>query len=231
MSALIKYSRKNLRKTPRAWWATPINGIDVLLDKKTAYTPSKYPIVTLTNTYFAIGKDGGSSWGCAGGIPQGLDDKLRGRQASLPKADLVCLEQDGKESYYVQFEDGTAQWCGTLNSYLQGFFMGSTKITAIALGSDDSYYCRNDQGVSISNNLPKGLSDALTGRKNALPPVENVNLGPTQEWFVRFTDGDWSCNGYTQSCGDTIDEIQEGGGKIHEIMFGHNSSWMVRYDP
>jgi hypothetical protein len=169
----------------------------------------------------------GSSWG--GGILEHLDDKLRGRQASLPKVELVCLGQDG-ESYFIQFEDGTSQWCGNLNSCLQGFFYGSTKITVLALGSDDSFYCRNDGGMTLALNLPKGLDDALTGRKKTRPPVENVNLGPAQEWFVRFSDGSWGCNGCTTLCHGALDDIRGEAGTVHKVSFGHNDSWMVRYD-
>lgn len=81
-------------------------------------------------------------------------------------------------TYYVQFEGGSAQWSGSLDTYLKGFLQDSGTVTSLALGPDNSFYCRNNSGRELYQNLPKGLKDALVGRKNSLPVVNNVNLGP-----------------------------------------------------
>jgi len=39
--------------------------------------------------------------------------------------------------------------------------MGSSRVTTIALGGEDSYYYMNDNGQTISHHLPKELGDAL----------------------------------------------------------------------
>ena len=182
--------------------------------------PNEYPIVSMAASFLAIRDDGSSSWGA--GIPQSLGDRLRDRALSLPKVNLVCLGQD-EETYFVQFEDGTAQF-KIPNKRLWGFLMGSGTIASIAIGPNNSYYCRNSTGMSIYENLPKGLSDTLVGT-----PVMNVNLGAGGEWFVRFSDGSWSCGGHTIFCGECIEKIKERGGKIHEIIFGQDETWMIRH--
>lgn len=114
---------------------------------------------------------------------------------------------------------------------LDGFLKGSsTKVQTIAIGSHvESYYCQNTVGQVIYDNIPKGLDDAITGRQKIL--AECVNLGRNDEWFVRFADGKWSSNGMSNSCRDAIDTLQNKGSKIHEILFGHGYSSIVRYHP
>jgi len=212
-------------KIPDDWWLSPnyeSRGMDVLVDN---YTPKKYPIVAFGGTFLAIKQDGGTSWGS--GVPKALDDKLRGRQMTLPKVNLVCLGTD-KNSYFVQFEDFTSEW-EVQDDFLSGFIKGSPHIRVLALGSNDGYYCQNSEGREIHSRLPKGLDDALTGRKNSLPKVQNVNLGANGEWFVRFMDGTWSCGGHTTKCDETLDEIDDGG-TVHEVLFGMHHTWMIRYD-
>jgi len=213
-------------KTPDDWWLSPnyeSHGMDVLVDN---YTPKEYPIVAFGGTFLAVEQDGGTSWGS--GVPKALDDKLRGRQMTLPKVNLVCLGTD-KNSYLVQFEDFTSEW-RVPDRYLSGFIMGSPHIEVLALGPNDGYYCQNSEGIAIYSKLPKGLDNALTGRKKSLPKVQNVNLGANGEWFVRFEDGDWRCNGHTTKCDETLDEIDDDGGTVHEVLFGVHHTWMIRYD-
>lgn len=232
MAAVV--TKSSSEKTPGNWWviADKSRGMGVLAD---SYEPANYPIISFDETFLAVDKEGGSSWGL--GIPKGLDDKLRGRQNELPKVNLVCLgalysEESDKDQhgYFVQFEDENSQWSDDMDEYLQGFFTGSPMITVLAFAPGSSYYCKNDLGTELYCNLPKGLHDALKGRKSSLPEVQNVNLGPQGEWFVRFEDGSWSCSGMTDLCDETIDEIKGKGGKISEILFGQDDTWMIRYD-
>lgn len=213
---------------PDSWWVTPDAdyGMDMLVGEFSKYDCRKAPIVTLGSTFLVVEEDGGTSWG--GRIPKELDDKLRGRRKTLPKVDLVSLSTDDK-SYFVSFEDGTAQWQG-LPSYLAGFIQGSPKIKVLALGPDMSYYCRNTDGRDIYEGLPEGLQDALVGRKNSLPKVSNVNLGPKGAWFVAFEDGSWLAGNVPGSCKKRIQNLKENREPIREILFGVAHTWMIRFD-
>ena len=81
--------------TPKSWWVTCDSdmGMNVLSGKGCTYVPAEYPILVLGPTFLAVRDDGKSSWG--NGVPKELDDKLRGKQNSLPRPNLICLGQDG----------------------------------------------------------------------------------------------------------------------------------------
>jgi hypothetical protein len=208
-------------KVPDKCWLAPSQGMDALSN----YKWDKYPLITLGDTFLAVQKNGNTSWGSR--IPKTLDDKLRGRQKSLPKVNLVELGPNG--AFYVQFKDGSAEWSEGLSEYLQGF-LEAGNVSVLAIGaSSDTFYAKNANGRCIYQGLPKGLTDALIGRKKSLPKVSNVNMGPNEEWFERFNDGSSTCGGTTRRVGKAINEIKQRGGKIHEVQFGLQHSCIVRY--
>lgn len=55
--------------------------------------------------------DGGVTW-WTGGLPKYLDNKLRGRQLSLPATTFVALDASDTHNYYVRFADGQSEWTG-----------------------------------------------------------------------------------------------------------------------
>lgn len=105
--------------------------------------------------------------------------------------------------------------------------MGSTSIDVLALGPNDAYYWQNSIRGEVYDCIPDGLRKTF---KSTDSKVENVNLGPGGEWFVRFKDGHWSSVGGTSRLSQLIDEIHIDGASVQEILFGHRHTWVMRYN-
>ena len=183
------------------------------------------PIIALGTTDVALKKNRSTYWG--GSIPKMFDDTLTGRQKTLPKPTII--ESGDADNFYVQFSDGNSMWSGGLPHYLKGFLKAGN-INTIALGQPGSFYSKNESGYNTSENLPKGLDNAITGRKKSLRCVHNVNLGPNGEWFIGFMDGSWSLNGHSERCHEVVNNLKGSGRKIKEILLGADGMWMIRYD-
>lgn len=216
-----------LRSSNLNWWCTTTNGMNDLVEGN-SYDAEDYPIMVLGESWLGIDNEGRPAWGP--GIPKLLDNKLRGRQNSLPTVDVVCLGSD-EYTYFVQFADGKSEWAGNgipddLSRELQ---RSNSNVKSIALGPDQAYYCMWEDGTEWWENLPQGLYNLLNGRQKSLPPVRNVNLGTRGEYFVVFDDGAWRCNGLPLNADRTVEKIQGEGGEIYDIQFGHGGKWLIRY--
>lgn len=183
-------------------------------------------LVALGRTHPVVATNGMAFWGC--GIPRGLYNKLNGRQYWLPTIDVVAFGPDDT-SYFVQFTDGSMEWKGLpreLEKHLGN--QSSCHVKTLALGDEGSWYCKwCDDSVAWAC-IPLELHSELEA--SSLPPVDCLTLGPRGEWFVRFCDGNWRCGGHPDSCIRMIANIERRGGRIVDVLFGHNSQWLITYD-
>lgn len=77
-------------------------------------------------------------WWC-GGIPKGLDNKLRGRQQWLPLASFVALDPSDEWQYYVQFKDGNSQWDGP-DGLTEAIHNQQSQVEVVCFAPDGGWY-------------------------------------------------------------------------------------------
>ena len=136
--------------------------------------------------YFVLEHSGYTWWS---DIPKRLHDKLRGRQKKLPKANYVSIGADG-ESYYIEFCDGKSQLRGP-KSLRKQLNKRNQTVKILQFTSNGGWYVQWDDGFAAWEDVPTGLHHQMYSRRRDLPGVENVAMGPNNEWFVRFYDGSW----------------------------------------
>ena len=84
-----------------------------------------------------VEKDAGPWW--CGGIPKGLDNKLRGRQRWLPLTSFVALDPSNEWQYYVQFEDGNSQWDGP-DGLTEAIHNQRSQVEVVCFAPDGGWY-------------------------------------------------------------------------------------------
>lgn len=99
----------------------------------------------------------------------------------------------------------------------------------LAFAPDGGYYVLWEDCTSQWMGLPTGLDNQLKGRGWRRPGVEFLSVGPEGEWFVRYQDGSWRANNLSTSCSEALDETQEQGCKVLQVLFGEDWTWAIRY--
>ena len=196
--------------------------LDYLLN---TFNGSETDVVALSSYgYFVLEHDGNTWWSS---IPKGLDDKLRGRQAWLPKPDYVSIGADG-ESYYVAFCDGKSQWSGP-KSLSKALYESDETVKILQFTCNGGWYVQWDDGSAAWEDIPDGLHNQMNSRRKDLAGVENVAMGPNGEWFVKFYDDSWRAGNIDNELSKTLDKIKKKGDDVQLIEFGENGSFVVRY--
>jgi hypothetical protein len=207
----------------RNWRASSDIGNDY---KKEGIKMDSVAVLALGNTWFVTDHSGRYFWGS--GMPMKLDQKLRGRQRWLPHIDIVEFGPD-PTSFFVQFADGSTFYQGipaNLERALSSH--DESEVKTLALGPDESFVCLWSDGYIAWEGLKGTMEIALfeDGRE-----VQDVNMGPDGEWFVKYSDGDWSCHGHGRECDTVICMIEEHyEKKIVNIAFGVNESFHITYE-
>ncbi|GAB4822344.1 hypothetical protein N2152v2_009390 [Parachlorella kessleri] len=166
---------------------------------------------------------------CSCDVPLGLYNTLTGRHPSLPPVEYVALGPD--DSYFVQFTDGDWELAGPSSLYeaLCEATNQGVSVQLLAFAPDDGWYVLWEDGASSWEGLPRQLHNKLNGRQKSLPGVEQLAIGPSGEWFVRFLNGDWRMDGHSDECASAADELQADGYAILSVMFGDDWSWCIQY--
>ena len=165
------------------------------------------------------------------GIPKGLHDKLWGRQSWLPKPEIVKLGKKSCQSYFIQFADGSQEWCDIPDELDDILDNSDQTVDVLALGEDEDYYVKLVDG-SEDWTLPVKLSKLLNGRNGnrkgnpGKAGVANISLGHNGDYAVKFTDGSirsW-CNkpGYSKK----FDKVEKKAG-IKHVELGAGNDFVI----
>ena len=190
---------------------------------------SKAECLALGDTGVIVVQRDGTCW-FSSGIPRQLGNWIKGRQKHLPPVDLVAI---GPSSVcFVQFCDGKSKCCGPdlLSEALRR--RESSRVELLAFASDEGWYVLWEDGCSEWYNLPRGLHNVLNGRQKSLPPVEELSIGPNDEWFVRFLDGKWKTGNLSEEVSVTLETCRRRW-DIMSISFGQDpyiGGYAIRYN-
>jgi len=167
--------------------------------------------------------DGDWSWTK---VPKLLDNKLRGRQKTLPRPTYVAT---GLDQYYIQFADGKCEWVGP-RLFSKAINNSTSAVSKVAFYQHKGWYVLFKDGSSEWDGLPKTLHSLLKRKKKLLPGVRDISISPEGNWFVVFNDGDWRAQ-LPQKCRRTIDAIlHECSSKVIHVWLGHRGTFCVLYD-
>eukprot|EP00475_Leptophrys_vorax_P037929 TRINITY_DN6601_c0_g2_i1.p1 TRINITY_DN6601_c0_g2~~TRINITY_DN6601_c0_g2_i1.p1 ORF type:complete len:314 (-),score=60.55 TRINITY_DN6601_c0_g2_i1:33-974(-) len=138
----------------------------------------------------------------SGGLPKPLDNKLRGRQRSLPLRELISV--GAGNSYFVSFKDGRLQW-SSRNDEMDKFVEKSSCVDVVAFGPDGQYFAQLTDGRQ-NWSLPAQLSDRLNGKKHRNKKVKDIAL-LAKGYFVLFQNGSWFSDGLPDEFLYALNEI------------------------
>lgn len=177
--------------------------------------------MALGEGYIILGEGGCSCWLS---IPKLLDNKLRGRQASLPPPTYVAI--GSCDRYYVQFADGQSQWVAS-DWFGDNIKSTDCSVKTVAFGeSYESYFIVYSGGSFSYNDVPEGLVERMESRGN-LCDLEFVSLGPDGEWFVSAQNGRAWWGGLTEDGYELIATVRD---RITSMVFGEDGNMHVRYE-
>jgi hypothetical protein len=183
-------------------------------------------VLALGTTWFRSDCHGSYNWG--GGIPLKLDRKLRGRQRWLPHIDIIDFGPSAA-SFFVQFVDGSTCYDDIPKVLEHALYEHDEyEVQTLALGKDGVFFCLWSDGHAEWAGLPPEMETALFADCN---DIQQVNMGPKGEFFVRYSNGDWTSQGHSRECDRAISKIQKMSGKtIVLIAFGADDSFLITYE-
>jgi hypothetical protein len=135
--------------------------------------------------------------------------------------------------HYVKLADGTSRYFGS-----KAFedVVGQRTPQKVAFGKGfESFFVLFTDGSTVWRDLPTALHCELIANKishaKALPKVgiEEITLGQSGEYFLRFSNCRWKCCGHSHYCQKAIERLRKEGCSIRSIAFGANGSWLIRY--
>jgi hypothetical protein len=160
-------------------------------------------------------------------IPDGLYNKLWGRQASLPRPKHVALGPD--DQYFVLFSDGS--WEGIApDDFFEAVRGSGNKVTRVTLGPWGQWVVLYKDGTQAwGADLPDGLYNQLNSRNPRLSKPTSVSIGPDGEWFVAFADGKWKAGGLWDDLEAALNECRAEG-TIRHVLFGTHIGYLIALD-
>jgi len=169
----------------------------------------------------ALFSDGDWSWTK---VPKLLDNKLRGRQKTLPRPTYVST---GIDHYYIHFADEKCEWVGP-RSFSKAIDKSNSAVKKVAFAPHEGWYILFQDGSSVWEGLPHTLHSVLKRRKKT-SRVTDISISPEGYWFVGFEDGDWRAHP-PQECRRAIDSIlKESATAISHVWLGAKGAYCILY--
>jgi hypothetical protein len=125
---------------------------------------------------------------CWSNLPRELQNKLKGRQKSLPDVAFIALSACNLDQYYVLFEDGKSQWNFCSSRFSECVTEHDSIPKFVAFGPDDTYFVKFEDG-DWAYSLPNNLSSRLNGRQAHLPQIDKVAMNQDGDYWVQFEGG------------------------------------------
>ena len=162
-------------------------------------------------------------WAFTANLPNGLHNKLNGRQRSLPKPTYVALGT--KDRYYIQFADGHSQWSGPddMGDELQNT---DRKVRSVAFGRRySSYFIVYEDGGYLYKNMPSGLDDFVENKNRGRCNLKCVSLGPDDQYYIKT-----ETHSYWSASESTVKKIKKYRDRLTFIDFGSDDAYLIRYN-
>lgn len=208
---------------------------DVAGDKEAELAINRWMHVQSDIVSFSFGKgiialfeDGAWSWT---EVTKLLDNKLRGRQRTLPRPTYVCT--DTGKNYFINFADGKCEWNGP-HSFTEAIYNNRSPVSKVAFAPHNGWYILFEDGSSLWNGLPKDLHlmlkrQLLKQQKSSLK-VKGLSISPEGHWFVSFSDSSWYVK-LPPGCRRTVDSLlHECAPRIDHIYLGKEGAFCICYE-
>lgn len=165
-------------------------------------------------------EDNGSMWWS--GLPKQLDNKLRGRQKSLPPPRHVAIGPN--DLYYVKFEDGSSQWSGSLAD-CDCESLRKNDVKRVAFGADENkIFILHENGGYSHRGIPDELA-SIVEKSYRKSVIEDIALGPNGEYYMRCRNG-FSCWQGDQSFLRAMAKYKNW---VTSVGFGDDNQYFIRY--
>jgi hypothetical protein len=112
-----------------------------------------------------------------------------------------------------------------------------SKVLLVAFAPNDGWIVVRADGSCSWEGIPVGLHNQVNGRINSMPAgapgatVRQLAIGPNEEWYVRYANGDWRANNFSSEIRDSIDKIHAESGYVTNMSLdGSSCCWLIRYD-
>jgi hypothetical protein len=169
--------------------------------------------------------DDGSFSHCAG-MPETVHKEFTGKHKL--NQSYVALGTEGR--FFIQRKTGYTQWSGGMHEEFSEY-VKENSVKHVTFGEySESWFVLTDGGGFTYAGAPDGFCEAVKSKKYSKKTFADVSWGPKGEWWARWTDGTWKCNGVCDECDEKIKELQRGNWDIKQIVFGPNDEWIIRYD-
>ena len=163
--------------------------------------------------------DGSTWWSC---VPKQLDNKLRGRQKSLPPPRHVAIGPN--DLYYVEFEDGSWQCAGNIAD-CDRESLRENRVKRVAFGADENeIFILYENGGYSHRGIPDVLASTVekSYRKSV---IEDIALGPHGEYYMRCRNG-FSC---WQGDSSFLRAMAKYKNWVTSVGFGDDNQYFIRY--
>jgi len=166
------------------------------------------------------------SWGWTG-VTKHLDNKLRGRQRSLPRPLYVAT--DTANRYFIQFADGECKWKAS-RSFSRAVNYSASTVASVAFAPRNGWYIVFKDGSSAWNHLPRKLHQLLKKRKKNSVAVRNISISHNGDWFVSYKNGTYDFQ-LPELCNEAFNTlIHECSPKIDHVWLGKHGAFCIVYD-
>lgn len=140
------------------------------------------------------------------------------KSESLSTEAIRTISIGSLDRYYISTAKGVSYWYGPKS---RDFLMrdgGKGSISSVAFGSEfNSYVVMYKKGTIMYCNIPEKLEFYMrqyTKSKKRWPDF--ISMGPSGQFFIRFTDGTWKCGGMDEKDEDYLYRIS---GVVREVSF------------
>lgn len=183
---------------------------------------SKIDALSFGKGIIALFDDGAWSWT---EVTKLLDNKLRGRQRTLPRPTYVCIDMD--KNYYIHFADGKCEWCGP-PAFTEAIYNNKSPVSKVAFAPRGGWYILFQDGSSLWNSLPQSLHKML--KRHLSKRIKEISISPDGRWFVSFCNDTWKAD-LSAPCRRAIDTLlRECSPKIDHIWLGKKDAFCIRYE-
>lgn len=159
-------------------------------------------------------------------VTRRLDNKLRGRQRTLPSPTLVATNCGN--SYYILFADGNCEYISS-RSFTRALTKAVSKVSNVAFAPHGGWYILFEDGTSEWSGLPEELECLLEKQQRCSKIVREISIAPGGYWFISYCDGTWDAN-LPPLCRREFDSlVKKGSPRIDHVWLGRKGMFLIAY--
>eukprot|EP00917_Polyrhabdina_sp_WS-2016_P019768 GHVP01042288.1.p1 GENE.GHVP01042288.1~~GHVP01042288.1.p1 ORF type:complete len:331 (+),score=44.36 GHVP01042288.1:111-1103(+) len=138
-----------------------------------------------------------------------------------------------KGAYFLRRRHGKCEWRAPIpfGQAVHAGLAAGKSVRKVALGPHSSFVLLWADGCVEFSNVQHSLAQALESGY-AAQGIADVSIGSNDEWAVCYGDQGLVASGLSKECHEKMRRIQQGGGRVRQIVFGENGAFYFRfYDP